>query len=540
MRLPDMKYADRITKNKQIKFGGLNRSAGAADGELQESFNLTSDYAPLIATRAKRMFLRTLAAPGGLYSWNSLVWVDGTDFYYGGEIKGQVTQGLKTFANLGSWIVILPDKCCYNMETGEFKSMESTWSGESLTFTNGLRFEEDAAANTIQCEGVDWSAWFSAGDAVEIVGCTAHPENNKSVIIRDMDGDKLYFSENVFVLDGDGTQAYTEGGQLRLTRCVPDLKYVFEHENRLWGCSDKTIYASKPGDIFNWFVYDGLASDSWALTPGSAGAFTGAVSYRGHATFFKEDHIYKIYGTLPSNYQAVGSATLGLARGSERSLAIAGETLFYLSRSGMMAYTGGIPQPCNEAFGNIRMRNAVAGSDGLKYYVSMEDEAGEVWLYVYDTQRGMWHMEDKTRALAFARWDGNLYFLNAYGEIWITGRIQNPPEGARLETDVNWNAEFADFTEDDPNEKGLSKLQLRLELEEGAHFRATIQYDSDGVWHNVRTIIGDGSKRSYYFPIIPRRCDHYRIQLRGVGQCLIHSMVRESYSGSERKSLPER
>lgn len=538
MRLPDMKYGDRIAKNKQIKFGGLNRSISAEDGQLRDMMNLTSDHSPVLGSRERRMLYVSLEKPGGFYSWSGLCWVDGTTFYYSGEAKGEVAEGMKTFASLGPWIVILPDKRCYNVDTGEFKNMEAVWEGESLTFTNGLRFEEDAEANTIRCQDVTWSDWFSVGDAVSIEGCAKHPENNKSVIIRDMDGDKLYFSENVFTLD-DGKE-YTEEVQLRITRRVPELKYVFEHENRLWGCSDSTIYASVPGNIFNWFVYDGLASDAWALTPGSVGPFTGAVSYRGYATFFKEDHIYKVYGSIPSNFEVMGSATLGLAEGSARSLAIAGETLFYLSRSGMMAYTGGIPQPVGQAFGTQRLRNAVGGSDGLKYYVNMENEDGVRWLYVYDTQRGMWHKEDQANVLAFARWDGNLYFLNDEGQIWITGSIENPPEGAAVEEDVAWMAEFTDFTEEDPNMKGVSKLQLRLELEEGAHFQAQIQFDSDGVWHNVRSISGQGSKRSYYLPIVPRRCDHYRIQLRGTGVCRVYSMVRETYSGSERKSLPGR
>lgn len=59
----------------------------------------------------------------------------------------------------------------------------------------------------------------------------------------------------------------------------------------------------------------------------------------------------------------MGSATLGLAAGCNKSLAVAGEVLFYLSRSGVMAYTGGIPQPMGAAFGTKRFKNAVAGSD---------------------------------------------------------------------------------------------------------------------------------------------------------------------------------
>lgn len=531
MRLPSMKYADGITKSKQVKFGGLNHTTGAVDGELWDMRNLTSDHHPVLASRRKRLLYRRLQSPGGIFSWEGLCWVDGTAFFFDDVERGQVSQGKKQFATLGDHILIFPDKCWYNVDTGEFGSMEARWQGAALTFGDGLLYGEAASANCISCAGVDWGKYFRSGDAVTVSGCTVNPGNNLSLIIRAMDGDKLYFYENSFTLGAEG--AYTEKGQLEIARTVPDLKFVCEHENRLWGCSGNTIYASKLGDFFNWNVYDGLDTDSFAVSTGSVGDFTGCISYRGYATFFKEDHIYKVYGSIPSNFQVMGSATLGLAEGSEGSMAIAGETLFFLSRNGIMAYTGGIPQPMGKAFGTIRFQNAVGGSDGLKYYVSMQTMDGQWGLYVFDTQQGIWHREDETRALGFAKWDGNLYLLNEAGQIWITGNVQAPPEEAVEEEAVEWAAEFADFTEKDPNKKGVGKIQIRLELEEGATVQVWIMFDSDGDWQKVSSALGEGAKRSYYLPIIPRRGDHYRLKLTGTGICRVYSMTREYYSGSE-------
>ena len=42
----------------------------------------------------------------------------------------------------------------------------------------------------------------------------------------------------------------------------------------------------------------------------------------------------------------------------------------------------------------------------------------------------------------------------------------------------------------------------------------------------------DDKKRSYYLPIIPRRCDHFRIRMSGQGECRLYSLVREVYTGS--------
>lgn len=531
MRLPSLSYSDGIKKGKQIKFYGLNHTEGARDGDIWDMQNMTGDHYPILSTREKRYLYRSLKAPGGLGCWDKLYWVDGDKFYYDGEEKGNVTPGEKSFGALGAYVVILPDKCWYNILTGEFGSLEAAWTGEKLIFTNGLLYEEAAEANTIYCAGVNWADYFKEGDAVTISGCTRQPGNNQTIIIRAIDGSRMYFYEFSFTLEGD--EEYEETGQLRIARTVPDLKYVYENENRLWGCTDTTICASALGDIFNWEVYDGLDSDAWTVEPGSTGFFTGGISFRGYPVIMKEEHIYKVYGSLPSNFQVMGTATLGLAEGSGRSLAVAGETLFYLSRSGLVAYTGGIPQPVSKPFGTERFRNAVAGSDGLKYYVSMQGEEGNWWLYVYDTQRGMWHKEDNLHATHFCYWDGNLYCLNDRGEIWILGNVHEPPEEAVPEEQVSWCVEFADFEEEDPNKKGVGKLQLRMELDEGAQFEALMEFDSDGTWHSIKKLTGEDPKRSWYLPMIPRRCDHYRLKLKGTGGCRIYSLAREFYSGSE-------
>ena len=538
MRLPAIAVSDGIKTVTQTEFKGLNRNLGAKDGEIWDMENLTSDYYPLIAPRPQRRLYKTLTAPGGLYCWEKLAWVDGTSFYYDGAAKGTVTAGQKTFAALGAYIVILPDKAYYNTYTGEFGSMEASWSGGSLTFTNGLLFEEAAEANCIEAAGVDWSDYFKAGDAVTISGCTKHPENNKTPVIREIDGDKMYFYEYAFTLDGEeGTTPYTETGALSIERTVPDLKYICQNENRLWGCDGTTIYASKLGDIFNWNVYEGLDTDSYAVDTGSAGEFTACVSYLGYPIFFKEDHIYKVYGSLPSNFEVMGSATLGVAEGSARSLAIAGEMLFYLSRSGIMAYSGGIPQPVGGALGLERFKNAAGGSDGMKYYVSMASDGYK--LYVYDVRRGMWHIEDSACATHFAMYGGNLYFLNDEGEIWITGNIQDPPEGTGLEAPVEWTAEFADFTEEEPYKKGIAKILVRVELEAGSTLDVYMKFDSQD-WIKVNGTLTADVKRSYYLPVVPRRADHYRIKFQGTGNGRVYSIAREYYTGSALKAIQGR
>lgn len=534
MRLPNMKYLDGISKSTQVKFGGLNHSHGAGDGELWDMQNLTGDHYPVLATRARRHLYGHVGDPGGIFSWEGLCWVDGTDFYYQGEKKGTVSEGKKAFASIGAYIVIFPDKCYYNVDTGKFGSLEACAEEKQVSFKSG---ERDGVTYKNSCivGECNYEDYFSPGDTVTIEGCEVLPVNNKTVTIRAIDGYKLFFDENSFTIP-DGVDEHIENGWLYIKRTVPDLQYICENENRLWGCAGDFIYASKQGNPFNWNSKEGISSDSWDVDTGSAGAFTGCVSYQGYPTFFKEDHIYKVYGSIPTEFSVMDSTVPGVAQGSSGSLAMANSILFYLSRSGVMAYTGGIPQPMGSAFGLQRFQNGVAGSDGLKYYISMMD-ASETWgLYVYDTQTGLWFKEDETKAVGFARHNGNLYMLTEMGDLLITGNAQDVPEGTEPEGDVQWFAEFADFTEKAPNKKGVSKLQIRLELDEGATVQAWMMFDSDGKWVPVGNAIGEDRKRSYYLPIVPHRADHYRLKLTGSGRCRIYSLTVESYSGSELKS----
>ena len=524
-QLPNIVNRDGIRKLTTVTFGGYRHTVGAGDGDLYDMKNMSGRYYPVLAPRKKRCTVRSLTAPNGICAHDGIYTVDGTAFQKNGVTCGKVTDGAKQMVSIGSRIVIFPDKAYYDSATDTFGSLESTWNGAGK-IQNGTYAEEEAAANTIYAADTDWSQYFRVGDAVTISGCTVHPENNRTPVIREIDGAYLRFYENVFVID--------EGGDiennLTIARKVPDMDFLCENENRLWGCCGDTIYASKLGDPFNFNVFDGLSTDSYAVGVGSAGDFTACCSYLGYPVFFKEDHIYKVYGAKPSNFQVMRSATRGVMTGSGGSLAVAGEMLFYLSSVGIMSYSGGMPQSVHDAFGEERYRNAVGGSDGERYYISMQDSGGRFHLFVYDTRTGLWHREDKTHAVGFC-FEGGLYCLCADGTLFTT---QEDAVGTVEET-VTSMCEFADFTAGSPNHKGITKLQLRVEIEPNAVLRVEIMYDSNGIWQTVQTLAAQG-KTSCYLPVIPRRCDHFRIRLSGQGEWKLYSLTCEQYIGSEHRA----
>lgn len=538
MRLPAMKYSDGYRDSVQTVFGGYDHRAAAGNGQICDMGNLTGDEYPLMAARQKRGLVRTLTSPQGIGVHGKLCWAAGGRFWYDGADRGEVSAGEKTFVGMGNRILIWPDKKVYYLPgddepEGKLESLEASVTLSGVKFANGEIYGEEAEANTIIKSGVDWTDYFAVGDAVTIEGCTKHPENNKTPIVREIseDGTELRFSEYAFTLDNMDTtpKDYNETGEITLKRWIPEMDYICVNENRLWGCKGDTVYASKLGDPRNFNVFDGVGTDSFSVPAGSGGDFTGCVSYGGYPIFFKERAIYKMYGDLPTNFQLMGGPELGVKSGCHRSLAAAGNTLFYLSPAGMMAYAGGVPSPVGENLGDT-FKEAVGGSDGLKYYVSMRGSGEKQHLFVIDTRRGLWYREDESEAMGFAAQGAALYMLKRDGGLWDLSGATGTKEAA-----VSWYAEFADFDEASPNAKSSDRLQLRLEPEAGTAVTVKLMYDSSGEWITVKTMTA-AEKHSVVLPIIPRRADHYRLRLEGTGGCRVYSLSRRIRAGSERKT----
>ena len=80
--------------------------------------------------------------------------------------------------------------------------------------------------------------------------------------------------------------------------------------------------------------------------------------------------------------------------------------------------------------------------------------------------------------------------------------------------------------------KYISRLTVRLSLEEEATADFYIQYDSIGHWDKLCTVEGT-HLRSYAVPIRPRRCDHFRLRIQGQGDAKIYSMTKTIEQGSD-------
>ena len=528
MRLPYAKHKDSPAQVRTIDFKGYCVKPIIADGQMRDMKNLSSDGYPNMTQRKMRRVVETkYANPSNIASRkDKLVVVDGKNFYYDGlKISGDLMVGEKQIASINSKICIFPDKKYYDTVDGEFGSLDASCSVETSTDVY-----IKVSSNALIISGATFEG-FKAGDAVKIEGFTKNKANNLSAILASASEKMLEFAPDTFtVLESDTTynkndKNYKEGGNISITRTAPDLDFVMEYNNRLWGCSGSTIYASKLGDPTNWNYFNGLSMDSYAVDVGSDGDFTGCAATPSHLVFFKDNVLHKLYGSKPSNFQTMDMKADGVQKGCENSLCLINGILYYKSRNGIMAYDSGVPECVSYDLGEEMFREAAAGTDGVKYYISMQKVADESWhLFVYDPRNGMWHREDETHAQQFAYCAGALNYIDA-----TTGKIMATSGGK--DEKIHWYAQLGEFIEYSEDKKIYSKIKVRMKLDAGA--RVNISVSVDGGDFQLASTVYAQSERVAYVPIIPIRCDRFAIKLDGVGGCKVESIVREYTSGSE-------
>lgn len=573
-------------------FGGYNHNLRIGDGEFYDERNLCSDDYPLLTTRRQRGVYASPTNPQGMIAKDALCYVDGSAFVIN---ERRIEMNLSTAAedcpkslvSMGAYVIILPDKKYINTaEVSDRGSMEATYTSTgdvtfSLCTADGGSYGDvitSAAAPENPANGAYWldvsgeqhalkvyssatgvwstvattyvkisatgiGAQFGQYDGVQLSGIVKNG-------VKDLNGSAIVWAKGddyivvVGILDASVTQTAADGA-VKVERSVPDMDFVIESGNRLWGCKygyadGKTvneIYASKLGDFKNWNCFMGISTDSYAASCGTDGQWTGAITHLGYPLFFKENCLHKVYGTFPSNFQIQTTTCRGVQKGSGSSMAIVNEVLYYKSRGGVCVYDGSLPEEISSAFGGEIYSDAVGGGHRNKYYLSMKDSGGTWCLFVYDTRLGTWHKEDATHAEAWCSCQDEMYYIDASDKKirTVLGR------GTKDTSPISWMAETgtimalttsSNYPEWISNKKFVGRMLIRMSLDAGATMQVYIQYDSSGVWEKLWDMTGK-NLRTFSFPVRPHRCDHFRLKLEGTGGAKIYSITKTLERGSD-------
>ena len=576
-----MKYPTLYTKESSRQmidtFKGYNHNMRIGDGEFFDMKNMTSDYYPVLSPRGRRGVYASPTLPNGLISKDSLCYVDGSKFVINDyPVEMGLNDEPKQLISMGAYVIIMPDKKWINtLDTTEFGNIEASWESTgdvtfSLCTITGDSYDGATYSPTEPKEPKNLQLWidtsstphvlkqYSEKSAVWVTIATTYIKITASGIGKsfeqydgvtisgvtaegvDLDGTMVIWDRGddyivvIGILDKVTTQTASEG-TITVQRTMPQLDYVTECDNRLWGCRYglaangqvvNEIYCSKLGDFKNWNCFMGISTDSWVAGVGTDGPFTGAVTHLGYPLFFKENCVHKVYGNYPANFQIQDTACRGVQKGCHKSLAIVNETLLYKARSGVCAYDGSLPTEVSYALGNEAYSDAVGGSHGNKYYISMADNLGAYHLFVFDTAKGMWHKEDNLQVDAFCSCRGEMYAISKGKIITMIG------SGTADTNPVEWMAQTGEIGISSPDMKYISRLVVRMSMDIGAEACFYAQYDFSDEWEHLFTMQGT-SLRSFSIPIRPKRCDHMKLRIEGVGNAKIYSITKTIEQGSD-------
>ena len=575
MRYPTL--AEMQTSREMLDtFRGYNHNLRIGEGEFYDMTNLSSDNYPILSPRGKRGTYAAPATPGGLIAKDSLCYVDGGEFIMN---EYRVAMGLtaddkpKTLISMGAYVIIMPDKKYINTENlADYGSIEATvLTSDPVTYSlckvDGVEYANVATQGTAPESPKNLDLWIDTSETPHVLkqysattamwsdiattyikisspgiglpfnvndGVTISGVVNEA--LQDLNASTVIWAkgDNYIVVTGILDKVTTQESAIKVERTMPNMDFIIESGNRLWGCKygpqgDKIvneIYASKLGDFKNWNCFMGISTDSYAASVGTDGEFTGAINHLGYPIFFKENYMHKVYGNYPANYQIQATACRGVQKGCERSLAIVNEVLYYKARSGICAYDGSLPAEISSALGDVVYDKAVAGSLGNKYYISMCDSK-TYHLFVYDTLKGMWHREDSTEVTDFCNCRGNLYYIDHYDDQIKTIKGENETKP------IEWEAVTGIIGTDSPDKKYISRMEVRMKLDVGSRVTFFVEYDSSGAYEYLFTMTGK-NLQSFAVPIKPRRCDHLRLKIVGVGDAKIYSICKTLEWGSDK------
>ncbi len=538
----------------------------------------------------------------GIHGRDQLVFIRGTQVYYnfipvsGLTVSDDAAMLPKKIISMGAYVCIWPDKKYFNtVDSTDKGSMERTYSVSSQSVSlimcrlNGTNYDYNTISRgteppanpdngalwldesgskavlkqymssadewleisttfiKIQATGI--GAGLKEYDVINISGLALGGEDPNQTVAEQVAALNtsmiVYAAGNDYIIVSGILSAAVEQEELAAATVhadltIPDMDYMLESNNRLWGCKYgmvngevvNEIYASALGSFRVWRRYMNNSTDSWTASVGTDGPFTGAITQRGYPVFFKEQCIHRISGMSPQTFQIQTTFCRGVQRGSWRSLAVVAENIYYKARDAVMVYDGNMPAEVSGQLGEELYSDARAGVLGDKYYISMMDKDSHYVQMVYDTKNGVWWKEDATQALDYGTVADELFYIDEEDNtlVSICGSV------GQKETNIPWMAEFDLYgvnyrrqgNYDDPkrvrNHKYVSLFKIRVELGKGANLKLYMKYDNDPYKY-----IGEkrGEKlRTFVLPVKPKRCDHVRFKLEGQGDVTIYDISR--------------
>ena len=602
MFYPTQKHLPRSRETLE-RFYGLEHRANVREGALYEAENLSADARPLLRTRpARKQWTRKRGGEAQPLRLDSPVTaaaeVNGglclcseTGVYLGGrrveDCAFDLRPARRRILPFGRNLFIAPDGKYITVDgNGVPRTRHAAFCKRDVNVQLAYGFAPGvegtcawhAVGDAPPENPYTGMLWLDTGGAQPVLarrGENGWEQGTKVFLILTGDGigDSAEAGDDVLLAGvGDEELSYTAAfaerdkiwlagkylplrdlsATVTLRKIIPLLDHAVEHNNRIWGCRYgenargefvNEIYASALGDPTAWEQFEGSSTDSYCVSLGCSGAFTGICVLDGALLFFKENYIIRVTGGAPAEYTVTVLPARGVAEGAEDSLVTLNERACYVSLAGVMTYDGALPALISEAVEDYRFSDTAAGAGNGKYYLAATVQDGGRGVFVYDAGTGLWQKETLPAGMRrFVSLGGSLYYLCAaadeacaYSLLLSDGSFagaaadllqsgtQDETYAWTEEAPFNWYALTGPL---DPGSrtKILRRLVFRLELPEDSAFSAALLPDGEGREIPLCRVFRP-APGVFSVPVNTPRCHSYRLRLWGRGPCTLYAIT---------------
>lgn len=592
---------------------GIDRSSFADERTLQDGCNLTSDGKPYWKTRPPRGRWHLLneeqdATNSGMFVLNDpisaactlsegLCWTAGTKIYIGGKAVADVVlqnTPRKQLLAMGKDLFIVPDGVLLHQTAdgawqakqagavcasdGEKYSMGGCEGGvrkkyampgnETPTRPNDIYQWIDTSVSPAvlkdKNEDGEWveqthDSWyfivsdvgqiFSVGDYVNITAPGKFYMDNALIIEA---------GPNSIVVKGDIFAHLGEGSGVQIRKPFPAIDHAVVCGNRVWGCRYgenedgehiNEIFCSALGDPLTWNRFGTGADDCYAASVGAPGAFTGAAVLYDDVVFFKENSVFCVSGTQPSDFRVAHNEGRGVRAGCERSIARLGGSIVYCGTDGVYRTNGSYTLRLCDGFPPTALENAVGGVIGEKYYLAAHRQNGDKCMFVFTAGRDTYHCEDNNFDVQyFVTQRNSLYMLcmptatliagislywmmifvsdvnapDKYTNCLMTEGTTQEDYGYAPETQLRWYALTNELDCGTRDTKCIREVTVRFELGESSLFCVEMRTDR-GERRQLGRFTGKGLRRRTLH-VNMLACETVQLYFYGHGPCTIRDV----------------
>lgn len=314
----------------------------------------------------------------------------------------------------------------------------------------------------------------------------------------------------------------------------PDFVDVTVYKDRVFGCRKKQVRACACGDVIDWnqnATPEDIGSRSYLKNFAVNSEFTACTTYKNRVIFFNDSEMFELSGSDSDDFDMVKIANIGCV--NRQSVCEIDGVLYFVSREGVMSYTGTAPKKISASIDDAPIRteagydSVIGGASGV-LRASFDGRSGKK-MYVYDIEKNTWAVEDDIKVLSIVGRNGETYFVTETEVLSADARYQNESDADEFDWQITTRPIYS-YT---PRQKRASTLEVYIDRPKNERIDISISFDG-GEFRKVYTDVFSGA-RELSIPLPESDFQKMQIKIEGKGQASIHYIGQTYIQGGQNK-----